>query len=166
MAESAALNGFAVWSLDAFGDLDQHPGVRTVSLPRDVGVPFSVDAVVRAAERIEADVVAYLSPFENHPAAVECLARGRTLWGNDASVLRHVRQPERRLSDVLQRYWTNFAKTGNPNGPGLPAWPRAGTNGGYLEVLPDAAVVTRSAFRKRQCDAFRQVVEAEPIYAR
>ena len=93
MAESAALNGFAVWSLDAFGDLDQHPDVRAVSLPRDLGVPFSVDAVVRAAERIEADVVAYLSPFENHPAAVERLARGRTLWGNDASVLRRVRQP-------------------------------------------------------------------------
>ena len=93
MAESAALAGYEVWSLDAFGDLDQHPGVRALSLPRDVGVPFTVDAVVRAAERIEADVVAYLSPFENHPAAVERLARGRTLWGNDASVLRRVREP-------------------------------------------------------------------------
>src|SRR5262245_2639826 len=93
MAESAALAGYTVWSLDAFGDLDQHPGVRAVSLPRDVGVPFTVDAVVRAAARIEADVVAYLSPFENHPAAVEHLARGRTLWGNGASVLRRVRKP-------------------------------------------------------------------------
>ena len=93
MAESAALAGYAVWSLDAFGDLDQHPGVQAHSVPRDVGEPFTVDAVVRAAERIEADVVAYLSPFENHPAAVERLARGRTLWGNGASVLRRVREP-------------------------------------------------------------------------
>ncbi len=93
MAESAALAGYAVWSLDAFGDLDQHPDVGAVSLPRDVGVPFSVDAVVRAAERIETDVVAYLSPFENHPASVERLARGRALWGNSASVLRRVREP-------------------------------------------------------------------------
>jgi predicted ATP-grasp superfamily ATP-dependent carboligase len=93
MAESAALAGYAVWSLDAFGDLDQHPNVLAMSLPRDVGVPFTVDALVRAAERIETDVVAYLSPFENHPAAVERLARGRTLWGNSASVLRRVREP-------------------------------------------------------------------------
>ena len=27
------------------------------------------------------------------------------------------------LSDVMQRYWTNFAKTGNPNGGKLPRWP-------------------------------------------
>ncbi|HTV13102.1 MAG TPA: carboxylesterase family protein [Acidobacteriaceae bacterium] len=27
------------------------------------------------------------------------------------------------LSQQMQGYWTNFAKTGNPNGSGLPAWP-------------------------------------------
>ena len=93
MADSAARAGFAVTSLDAFGDLDQHPGVRALSLPRDLGVPFSVDAVVDAAETIETDVIAYLSPFENHPAAVERLARQRVLWGNDASALRRTREP-------------------------------------------------------------------------
>jgi para-nitrobenzyl esterase len=29
---------------------------------------------------------------------------------------------DRRLSNVVQDYWVNFAKTGNPNGAGLPAW--------------------------------------------
>jgi para-nitrobenzyl esterase len=28
-----------------------------------------------------------------------------------------------KLSEIMQNYWVNFAKTGNPNGENLPDWP-------------------------------------------
>ncbi|BCS31030.1 carboxylic ester hydrolase [Luteitalea sp. TBR-22] len=33
---------------------------------------------------------------------------------------------DRALSDRIGAYWTNFARRGDPNGPGLPEWPRLG----------------------------------------
>jgi para-nitrobenzyl esterase len=39
-----------------------------------------------------------------------------------------------KLSDLMGNYWCNFAKTGNPNGPGLPEWPVYNADGRY-EVM-------------------------------
>src|ERR1041385_1111708 len=92
-AESAARAGFDVTAIDAFGDLDQHPSVRAVSVPRYIGARFTPAAAARAARSFDCDAVAYLSSFENHPKAVASLSAGRVLWGNSTAVLRRVRDP-------------------------------------------------------------------------
>jgi predicted ATP-grasp superfamily ATP-dependent carboligase len=100
-AESAARAGYDVTAIDAFGDRDQHPSVRALSLPRDCGAPFTPTSAAREARGVECDMVVYLSSFENHPAAVSRLAEGRELLGNPPSVLQRVHDP-RIVTDTLR----------------------------------------------------------------
>jgi para-nitrobenzyl esterase len=41
----------------------------------------------------------------------------------------------------MSLYWTNFAKTGDPNGRGLPAWPAFTDTNGRVLYLGDSIVV-------------------------
>ncbi|XP_048814617.1 fatty acyl-CoA hydrolase precursor, medium chain-like isoform X4 [Lagopus muta] len=41
---------------------------------------------------------------------------------------------ESKLSRTVMKYWTNFARNGNPNGEGLVHWPQYGLDERYLEI--------------------------------
>ena len=63
-------------------------------------------------------------------------------------------QADRDLSDAIQQYWTNFAKTGDPNGGGLPKWPKFDTTArGYIEFT-DSGAASHEGLRRPFCDLY------------
>ncbi|HLK55345.1 MAG TPA: carboxylesterase family protein [Chthonomonadaceae bacterium] len=45
---------------------------------------------------------------------------------------------DRKLADTMSRYWVNFARSGNPNDPGLPHWPKFTSTDARVLYLEDS----------------------------
>jgi para-nitrobenzyl esterase len=63
------------------------------------------------------------------------------------------------LADLIQTYWTNFARTGNPNGGTLPNWPEFGSAQNFIRFTQDSRVVNSQGLRRPQCDLLREVLK-------
>jgi para-nitrobenzyl esterase len=73
---------------------------------------------------------------------------------------------DKKLADLMETYWTNFAKTGNPNSSGIPNWPQQGDTGTYIQFQQDVTVETANALRATQCDIYRQwlIAQSHPTH--
>ncbi len=58
------------------------------------------------------------------------------------------------VSGQMQQYWTNFAKTGNPNGGSLPQWPKFDLAARAYMDLTANGPVAREGLRREACDLF------------
>lgn len=91
LAESAVRGGERVCTLDYFGDMDQKSLVENYSLLRDYRLPFSAENLLCVSDGLEFENVVYTSNLENHPKVVAALTNRANVIGNDAEVLRKIR---------------------------------------------------------------------------
>jgi len=64
---------------------------------------------------------------------------------------------DKQLADKMSACWVRFAKTGDPNGPGLPTWPSYDATDRYLEF--GDAIAVKSGLYKEACDLYDRIHE-------
>ena len=71
--------------------------------------------------------------------------------------------PDEAVAKLLNAYWVNFAKTGNPNGQGLPTWPSyAAQPNEVFEFRPDGTAGAAPDPRKARLDVMEQAAQPKP----
>jgi len=66
---------------------------------------------------------------------------------------------DRRLADQMSSYWVNFMTRGDPNGPGLPAWPQ------YTDVSKDRVMVLGDTVQPEAAAPAEKLAFFDAVYA-
>lgn len=147
--------------LDEYG-LSEKPGVSSIPAYGTAGEQFTTDTLFRCHAVSTADqhseIAATFQYEYSHP-----LARMKTPGARHSDELGYVfgtffmaepNDVDRQVSSVIQDYWTNFAKTGDPNGPSVPKWPTHNLKSrAYVELTSDGPK-TKSNLRNNICQIY------------
>ena len=60
-----------------------------------------------------------------------------------------------KIAETIESYWSNFARTGDPNGGALPKWPEFGDAQAFVSITQDGKVEANTKLRAPQCDLYR-----------
>uniref|UniRef100_A0A8C3DM97 Carboxylic ester hydrolase n=1 Tax=Corvus moneduloides TaxID=1196302 RepID=A0A8C3DM97_CORMO len=125
------------------GDAESPAQVRDGLLEAMGDVFFVISAVEVARYHRDAGNPVYFYEFQHRPSSVEGVVPAFVKADHGAEIAFVFGKPflagdatkeENTLSRTVMRYWTNFAKNGNPNGEGLVHWPQYDLEERYLGI--------------------------------
>jgi para-nitrobenzyl esterase len=166
-----AAGTFADKAIAAYGLADgstpaPDPKYGTASDQWSADIIFRCPAVTQGAWRRAANNSTYQYEF-NHaipgqPAAVHStdLAYVFGYFPKTGNLAGPMDEVDFKLANLIETYFTNFAKSGNPNANGLPDWPQLGESGAYIQFQQDGTVHTAAGLRGTQCSVYQQWLAA------
>ncbi|HEY4249182.1 MAG TPA: carboxylesterase/lipase family protein [Lacunisphaera sp.] len=117
---------FAIWKwLELQGETGHSP-IYHYSF--DHTVPVEPGRIINGAPATATDI-----------GAVHASDIGYVFAAFDSAPMVPWKNEDRRVSDTMMTYWTNFARTGNPNGPGIPNWPEYNDKTNFAVMHLDTA---------------------------
>jgi para-nitrobenzyl esterase len=170
-AIQTAYGGLAGRALPLYGLAGAGPG-STDALYGPPGIQWPTDAVFRcpviaeALAHAAAGRAAYEYAFDHsapdRPGPTHGMGHSAELnyifgtWADGVQLT----PSDRKISDRMQAYWTNFVRTGDPNGEGLPPWPRFTLKDRSYLAFTDDGPVVKLALRREFCEVFIEHLEA------
>ncbi|HTR36734.1 MAG TPA: carboxylesterase family protein [Bryobacteraceae bacterium] len=87
-----------------------------------------------------------------HASEIPFIFGTLSVWQN----MRKYNDSDQQYAPLMQEYWTNFAKTGDPNGPNLVKWPRFDATARAYMDFTDAGPAAKEGLRRQVCDLFME----------
>lgn len=76
-----------------------------------------------------------------------------------------INETDKAVATMMNTYWANFAKYGNPNGVGIANWPKFSTGTDELiEFLGDGTAIGKANPKKKRLDLIQKAVESGNLH--